>query len=102
MKWLLFTTLTLFDLITAIFIISSALNKHIFTISIWYKIGLLFAALGFLAQSTLNLPYILFNHEVSSQTLPFWILKDLGIGLICIHFFWCLIINKQLNIVTKK
>lgn len=77
---LLFWAITLIDITVAIVIFISALNTRMLLIPLWYRLGLLVAAFGFAAQSGLNLPYLLLDKNIMAQTLPFWILKDMGGG----------------------
>ncbi|EOC1317068.1 hypothetical protein ACI09J_001689 [Cronobacter turicensis] len=85
---LLFWAVTLIDITVAIVIFISALNTRMLLIPLWYRLGLLVAAFGFAAQSGLNLPYLLLDKNIMAQTLPFWILKDMGVGLVAIYYFW--------------
>ncbi|EOL9071776.1 hypothetical protein ACOZ12_002367 [Cronobacter turicensis] len=85
---LLFWAVTLIDITVAIVIFISALNTTMLLIPLWYRLGLLVAAFGFAAQSGLNLPYLLLDKNIMAQTLPFWILKDMGVGLVAIYYFW--------------
>ncbi|ELY4853698.1 hypothetical protein [Cronobacter turicensis] len=85
---LLFWAVTLIDVTVAIVIFISALNTRMLLIPLWYRLGLLVAAFGFAAQSGLNLPYLLLDKNIMAQTLPFWILKDMGVGLVAIYYFW--------------
>ncbi|ELY7391436.1 hypothetical protein SOJ80_001627 [Cronobacter universalis] len=85
---LLFWAVTLIDITVAIVIFISSLNTRMLLIPLWYRLGLLVAAFGFAAQSGLNLPYLLLDKNIMAQTLPFWILKDMGVGLVAIYYFW--------------
>ncbi|EOI3567343.1 hypothetical protein ACMSYA_000677 [Cronobacter dublinensis] len=92
---LLFWAITLIDITVAIVIFISALNTRMLLISLWYRLGLLVAAFGFAAQSGLNLPYLLLDKNIMAQTLPFWILKDMGVGLVAIYYFWSVMISRK-------
>ncbi|ELQ6108752.1 hypothetical protein R2233_003987 [Cronobacter turicensis] len=92
---LLFWAVTLIDITVAIVIFISALNTRMLLIPLWYRLGLLVAAFGFAAQSGLNLPYLLLDKNVMAQTLPFWILKDMGVGLVAIYYFWSVMISRK-------
>ncbi|ELZ8931936.1 hypothetical protein U1D46_000863 [Cronobacter dublinensis] len=92
---LLFWAITLIDITVAIVIFISALNTRILLIPLWYRLGLLVAAFGFAAQSGLNLPYLLLDKNIMAQTLPFWILKDMGVGLVAIYYFWSVMISRK-------
>ncbi|PDO83580.1 hypothetical protein [Kosakonia pseudosacchari] len=85
---LLFWAITLVDVAIAVIIFVSALSSRMLDIPLWYRIGLLITAFGFTVQGCLNLPYLLFNVILMAQELPFWILKDVGIGIISIYYFW--------------
>ncbi|AGN86950.1 hypothetical protein [Enterobacter sp. R4-368] len=85
---LLFWAITLVDVAIAAIIFISALSSRMLDIPLWYRIGLLITAFGFTVQGCLNLPYLLFNVILMAQELPFWILKDVGIGIISIYYFW--------------
>ncbi|MGY5958679.1 hypothetical protein ACUY4R_000395 [Kosakonia sp. BK9b] len=85
---LLFWVVTLLDVAIAVIIFVSALSNKMLTIPLWYRIGLLITAFGFTVQGCLNLPFLLFNVILMAQELPFWILKDVGIGMISIYYFW--------------
>ncbi|QJT78881.1 hypothetical protein [Kosakonia sp. MUSA4] len=84
---LIFWAATLVDGAIAVIIFVSALSSRMPNIPIWYRIGLLITALGFTVQGFLNLPYLLFNVMLMAQELPFWILKDVGVGVIAIYYF---------------
>ncbi|EKY3120529.1 hypothetical protein SMY46_000321 [Cronobacter turicensis] len=92
---LLFWAVTLIDITVAIVIFISALNTRMLLIPLWYRLGLLVAAFGFAAQSGLNLPYLLLDKNIMAQTLPFWILKDMGVGLVAIYYFWSVMISRK-------
>ncbi|ALB65442.1 hypothetical protein [Cronobacter dublinensis] len=92
---LLFWAITLIDITVAIVIFISALNTRMLLIPLWYRLGLLVAAFGFAAQSGLNLPYLLLDKNIMAQTLPFWILKDMGVGLVAIYYFWSVMISRK-------
>ncbi|ELY4601289.1 hypothetical protein SM003_003965 [Cronobacter malonaticus] len=92
---LLFWAVTLIDITVAIVIFISALNTRMLLIPLWYRLGLLVAAFGFAAQSGLNLPYLLFDTNIMVQTLPFWFLKDMGVGLVAIYYFWNMISSRK-------
>ncbi|WP_426712213.1 hypothetical protein [Cronobacter muytjensii] len=92
---LLFWAVTLIDITVAIVIFISALNTRMLLIPLWYRLGLLVAAFGFAAQSGLNLPYLLLDKNIMVQTLPFWILKDMGVGLVAMYYFWCAMISRK-------
>ena len=92
---LLFWAVTLIDITVAIVIFISALNTRMLLIPLWYRLGLLVAAFGFAAQSGLNLPYLLLDKNIMAQTLPFWILKDMGVGLGAIYYFWSVMISRK-------
>ncbi|EKM0531489.1 hypothetical protein ACMUBS_002641 [Cronobacter turicensis] len=92
---LLFWAVTLIDITVAIVIFISALNTRMLLIPLWYRLGLLVAAFGFAAQSGLNLPYLLLDKNIMAQTLPFWILKDMGVGLVTIYYFWNVMISRK-------
>ena len=85
---LLFWAITLVDVAIAAIIFISALSSRMLDIPLWYRIGLLITAFGFTVQGCLNLPYLLFDVILMAQELPFWILKDVGIGIISIYYFW--------------
>ncbi|CAI8944801.1 hypothetical protein [Kosakonia quasisacchari] len=85
---LLFWAITLVDVAIAVIIFVSALSSRMLDIPLWYRLGLLITAFGFTVQGCLNLPYLLFNVILMAQELPFWILKDVGIGIISIYYFW--------------
>ncbi|EOV9017679.1 hypothetical protein ACN6UQ_002827 [Cronobacter muytjensii] len=91
---LLFWAVTLIDITVAIVIFISALNTRMLLIPLWYRLGLLVAAFGFAAQSGLNLPYLLLDKNIMVQTLPFWILKDMGVGLVAMYYFWSTMISR--------
>ncbi|EOC1345800.1 hypothetical protein ACI093_000827 [Cronobacter turicensis] len=101
---LLFWAVTLIDITVAIVIFISALNTRMLLIPLWYRLGLLVAAFGFAAQSGLNLPYLLLDKNIMAQTLPFWILKDMGVGLVAIYYFWSVMISRKTTAppVTRK
>lgn len=84
---LIFWAATLVDGTIAVIIFVSALSSRMPNIPVWYRIGLLITALGFTVQGFLNLPYLLFNVMLMAQELPFWILKDVGVGVIAIYYF---------------
>jgi hypothetical protein len=84
---LIFWAATLVDGAIAVIIFVSALSSRMPNIPVWYRIGLLITALGFTVQGFLNLPYLLFNVMLMAQELPFWILKDVGVGVIAIYYF---------------
>lgn len=84
---LIFWAATLVDGVIAVIIFVSALSSRMPDIPVWYRIGLLITALGFTVQGFLNLPYLLFNVMLMAQELPFWILKDVGVGVIVIYYF---------------
>jgi len=84
---LIFWAATLVDGAIAVIIFVSALSSRMPNIPVWYRIGLLITALGFTVQGFLNLPYLLFNVMLMAQELPFWILKDVGVGVITIYYF---------------
>ncbi|ELY4671940.1 hypothetical protein ACOJBQ_001080 [Cronobacter muytjensii] len=92
---LLFWAVTLIDITVAIVIFISALNTRMLLIPLWYRLGLLVAAFGFAAQSGLNLPYLLLDKNIMVQTLPFWILKDMGVGLVAMYYFWSAMISRK-------
>ncbi|EPE2228431.1 hypothetical protein ACSG4H_000310 [Cronobacter turicensis] len=92
---LLFWAVTLIDITVAIVIFISALNTRMLLIPLWYRLGLLVAAFGFAAQSGLNLPYLLLDKNIMAQTLPFWILKDMGVGLVAIYYFWSVMKSRK-------
>ncbi|EJG0604398.1 hypothetical protein CVY58_RS20660 [Cronobacter sakazakii] len=92
---LLFWAVTLIDITVAIVIFISALNTRMLLIPLWYRLGLLVAAFGFAAQSGLNLPYLLCDTNIMVQTLPFWILKDMGVGLVAIYYFWNMMSSRK-------
>lgn len=85
---LLFWAITLVDVAIAVIIFVSALSSRMLDIPLWYRLGLLITAFGFTGQGCLNLPYLLFNVTLMAHELPFWILKDIGIGIISIYYFW--------------
>ncbi|EOC1314983.1 hypothetical protein ACI09C_004085 [Cronobacter turicensis] len=97
---LLFWAVTLIDITVAIVIFISALNTRMLLIPLWYRLGLLVAAFGFAAQSGLNLPYLLMDKNIMAQTLPFWILKDMGVGLVAIYYFWSVMISRKTTAPT--
>ncbi|EGT4408395.1 hypothetical protein ACNJ8R_004390 [Cronobacter sakazakii] len=92
---LLFWAVTLIDITVAIVIFISALNTRMLLIPLWYRLGLLVAAFGFAAQSGLNFPYLLFDTNIMVHTLPFWILKDMGVGLVAIYYFWNMMSSRK-------
>ncbi|EKK5221305.1 hypothetical protein [Cronobacter sakazakii] len=92
---LLFWAVTLIDITVAIVIFISALNTRMLLIPLWYRLGLLVSAFGFAAQSGLNLPYLLFDTNIMVHTLPFWILKDMGVGLVAIYYFWNMMSSRK-------
>ena len=84
-EWILYLITTLIDLFTALIILFSAFNKTIFRLPAQCKIGLCAIAFGFLAQSGLNLPYLIYRQGIVNQPLPLWMLQDFGTALIT----WC-------------
>lgn len=85
---LIFWLATLMDVAIALIIFISALSTRMLDIPLWYRIGLLITAFGFTVQGFLNLPYLLFNVLLMAQELPFWLLKDVGVGVISVYYFW--------------
>ncbi|WP_224555974.1 hypothetical protein [Pectobacterium versatile] len=81
-EWWGFLALTLIDVIISFFIFTGALNRSVYSLSGWYKVGLIAIAFGSLSQAALNLPFLVLGKRIFSNTLPFWILKDIGIFII--------------------
>lgn len=101
---LLFWAITLVDVAIAMIIFVSALSQRMMDIPLWYRLGLLITALGFTVQGCLNLPYLLFDVRLMAQELPFWLLKDIGIGVIAIYYF-CHTMRKEIKpekVTTRK
>lgn len=94
-EWWGFLALTLIDITTALIIFFCALNERMLLLPAWYKIGLIAAAFGFAAQGGLNLPYLLFDIQLSAHALPFWALKDVGIAMVACHYFWQVIRDRR-------
>lgn len=95
LEWGFFSLITLIDFMTAIIIFFSALNERMLLFPVWYRIGLVAAAFGFAAQGGLNMPYLLYGKKLLANTLPFWVLKDLGISIIASHYFFTMMIAKR-------
>lgn len=55
---------------------------------VWYRAGLIAAALGFAAQNAMNLPYLLYGIEIDNNPLIFRAMKDIGIAMVASHYFW--------------
>jgi hypothetical protein len=94
-EWPAFFLLTLLDAVTAVMIFFCALNERILLMSVWYRVGLIVAALGFAAQGALNLPYLIFGTQLYANEIPFWALKDVGIAMVATHYFWLVLRDKR-------
>lgn len=95
LEWPGFFLLTLLDMMTAVMIFFCALNERILLMSVWYRVGLITAALGFAAQGALNLPYLLYGTQLYANEIPFWALKDMGISMVATHYFWLVLRDKR-------
>lgn len=95
LEWAGFFILTLLDALTAITIFFCALNERMLLLPFWYRIGLILTALGFAAQVLLNSPYLLFGTILLANQLPFWILKDVGTGIVATHYAWQIIKERK-------
>lgn len=94
-EWPGFFLLTVLDMATAVMIFFCALNERILLMSVWYRVGLIVAALGFAAQGALNVPYLLFGTQLYANEIPFWALKDVGISMVATHYFWLVLRDKR-------
>ena len=94
-EWPGFFLLTILDMVTAVMIFFCALNERILLMSVWYRVGLIVAALGFAAQGALNLPYLIFGTQLYANEIPFWALKDVGIAMVATHYFWLVLRDKR-------
>lgn len=95
LEWAGFFLLTMLDLLTATMIFFCALNERMLMLPAWYRIGLILTALGFAAQVVLNAPFLLFGTILLANELPFWVLKDMGIGMVASHYFWQVIKDRR-------
>jgi len=95
LEWAGFFILTLLDALTATTIFFCALNERMLLMPFWYRIGLILTALGFAAQVVLNSPYLLFGTILLANELPFWILKDVGTGIVATHYAWQIIKERK-------
>lgn len=84
--WLLFFTIMV-DLATSLVILFCAYSRRVVHLSVVYKLGLATLAFGLFAQSGLNLNLLFNGVEDISNSIPFWLLQDIGTLLIVCGYF---------------
>ncbi len=99
---LLFWAITLVDVMVTLVIFTSAQSQKMLAIPLGYRIGILLAALGFAIQGVLNLIWLLFHIDMVLQTLPFWVFKDIGMGIVTGSYIWLEIILKHKTKIQSK
>lgn len=87
-EWLWVFALTVVDLTAAAIVFAGALREHMRLYPSWHKVGLIMASFGLVAQAGLNTAFLVTGQQVAAHTLPFWVLKDLGIAAIAYFYVW--------------
>ncbi|PBI81385.1 Uncharacterised protein [Campylobacter jejuni] len=95
LEWAGLLALTVLDTSTVIIIFICALNARMLLLPVWYRAGLIAAALGFAAQNAMNLPYLLYGIEIDNNPLIFRAMKDVGIAMVASHYFWQVIRGRR-------
>ncbi|QQN33790.1 MULTISPECIES: hypothetical protein [Rahnella] len=94
-EWIGLLALTVMDMLTVSVIFICAFNKRMLLMPVWYRAGLIAAALGFAAQSASGLYYLSNGTVMDTHQLFFRGLKDIGITLVATHYFWQIIRGRK-------
>lgn len=77
--------LVFIDIATALLVFISALNSMILKYPLWYKVGLIVSCVGLLAQAFKTIQFMTTGVGLPDNQIALWILKDLGISIICLY-----------------
>lgn len=83
-----FVAVTVIDLVAAGWIIAAMFTPRLQTMPKWHRVGLLVGCMGLLVQALRNIQFLTTGVSATDSDLPFWVLKDLGYGLIAFHSIW--------------
>lgn len=84
------------DPIAAFILIAVTTSSRTLKISsAWPRLGMLVTASGLLGQAARNLVFVLTGHSPSDLEMPFWVLKDIGLVILALHFGFLAITRKS-------